>query len=150
MATNVSLSDFPLFVDLPEELLRKIARLCEESTFAEGEAVFREGEKAELLHFLIDGKVLIKVNLTSRPDHITVSAVNQRYESFGWSGIVPPYLYTATAVCEEECKILYLPGAELMKLLHEFPGAGFTVMTRLTELISNRLRTSRQGLLKAL
>jgi hypothetical protein len=37
-----------------------------------------------------------------------------------------------------------------MKLLNENPEAGFAVMQRLTELVSSRLRNSRQALLKTL
>ncbi len=91
MATNIPLSEFPLFRNLPEELLDKVAAICEEAAFSQGESVFREGDKADKLHFLLEGVIVLKVKLTSRPESITVSAVNQRYEGFGWSGIVPPY-----------------------------------------------------------
>ena len=150
MATKAQLSEFPLFKDLSEELLDKVTELCIEETFAKGETVFREGEKADKLHFLLKGDIVLKVKLTSRPESITVSVVSQDNESFGWSGIVPPYIYTATAYCEEECRVLLLPSDEFMTLLKGNPEAGFTVMQRLTELISSRLRSSRQGLLKTL
>ena len=150
MATNLSLSEFPLFRNLPEELLDKIAALCEETAFLQGETVFREGEDADKLHFLLEGDILLKVKLTSRPESITVSAVSQRYEGFGWSGIVPPYHYTASAVCEVDCKVLTIPGEGFMQLLKDNPAAGFIVMQRLAELIASRLRTSRQALLKTL
>ena len=150
MATKAPLSEFPLFKDLPEELLDKIAAVCEEETVSAGDSVFREGDQADKLHFLIEGSIVLKVKLTSRPDSITVSAVSQKFESFGWSGIVPPYHYTATAICEEECRVLVVPGNKFMDLLQANPSAGFVVMQRLTELISSRLRTSRQGLLKTL
>jgi CRP-like cAMP-binding protein len=150
MATHIPLSEFPLFRDLPEELLDQIAALCDEETFSQGESVFREGDEADKLHFLLDGDIVLKVKLTSRPDSITVSAVNQRYESFGWSGIVPPFHYTASAICESDCKILTLPGKVLMKMLSDNSEAGFTVMKRLIELVASRLRTSRQALLKTL
>ena len=150
MATNIPLSEFPLFRNLPEELLDKVAIISEESAFSQGDSVFREGEQADKLHFLLEGNIVLKVKLTSRPDSITVSAVNQRYEGFGWSGIVPPFHYTATAICEADCKILTIPGDGFLKLLTEDPAAGFTVMQRLTELIASRLRTSRQALLKTL
>ena len=150
MATNIQLSEFPLFRNLPEELLDKIAAICEEASFSPGENVFREGDSADKLHFLLEGDIVLKVKLTSRPASITVSVVNQRYESFGWSGIVPPYHYTASAVCETDCKILTIPGEGFMKLLSDNPVAGFTVMQRLTELIASRLRSSRQALLKTL
>jgi CRP/FNR family cyclic AMP-dependent transcriptional regulator len=150
MATTAPLAEFPLFRNLPEELLDKIAALGKELSFAQGEMIFREGEQADKLDFLLEGDILLKVKLTSRPESITVSAVNQRFESFGWSGIVPPYQYTASAVCETDCKVLTIPGDRFMKLLDENPAAGFAVMQRLTELVSSRLRNSRQALLKTL
>lgn len=150
MATNASLAEFPLFRNLPEELLSKLGALGEELSFAQGETIFREGESADKLHFLLEGELLLKVKLTSRPESITVSIVNQRFESFGWSGIVPPYHYTASAVCETDCKILTIPGVKFMNILEENPAAGFAVMKRLTELVSSRLRNSRQALIKTL
>jgi len=150
MATNAPLSEFTLFRNLPEELLDKVAALGEEATFSEGDSIFREGEQADKLHFLLDGEIVLKVKLTSRPESITVSVVSQKYESFGWSGIVPPYHYTASAVCGADCKILTIPGNDFMKLLNDDPASGFTVMQRLTELVASRLRNSRQALLKTL
>ena len=150
MATNAPLSEFALFRNLPEELLDKFAALGEKVTFSKGDTIFREGEQADKLHFLLDGKIVLKVKLTSRPESVTVSAVSQNFESFGWSGIVPPYHYTASAVCEVDCKVLTIPGDGFMKLLNDNPAAGFTVMQRLTELVASRLRNSRQALLKTL
>jgi len=150
MATKASLAEFTLFKDLPEELLDKVNALCDEATFKAGDFIFREGETADKLHFLVDGSVILKVNLTSRPDSVTVSAVNKKNESFGWSGIVAPYHYTASAVCETDTSVVTIQGESFMKLLEEYPAAGFTVMQRITELIASRLRTSRQGLLKTL
>jgi CRP/FNR family cyclic AMP-dependent transcriptional regulator len=150
MATKAPLSEFPLFRDLPEELLDKATSISEEVTFAQGEFIFREGDKADKLHFLLEGEIVLKVKLTSRPESITVSAVSQKYEGFGWSGIVPPYHYTASASCETDCRVLTIPGEGFTKLLNENPAAGFMVMQRLTELIASRLRNSRQALLKTL
>ena len=150
MATNAPLSEFALFRNLPEELLDKVAAFSQEENFSQGEAIFREGDQADKLHFLLEGEIVLKVKLTSRPDSVTVSAVSQHYEGFGWSGIVPPFYYTASAICDTDCKVLTIPGDKILKLLEENPSAGFTVMQRLTELIASRLRNSRQALLKTL
>ena len=150
MATNAPLSEFALFRNLPEELLNKVTALGEEVIYSEGDFIFREGDQADKLHFLLVGEVVLKVKLTSRPESITVSAVSQQYESFGWSGIVPPYHYTASAVCTADCKVLTIPGEGFMKLLEKNTAAGFIVMRRLTELVASRLRNSRQALLKTL
>ncbi len=150
MPTTAPLSEFPLFKDLPEELLAKLSTLCQERSFAAGETIFREGKLADQLHFLLEGSLVLKVQLTSRPESITVSAVNRKYESFGWSGLVPPHHYTASAICEQDCRVLTLPGAALMELLKQDSAAGFLVMQRIAEMIASRLHTSRQALLKTL
>jgi CRP/FNR family cyclic AMP-dependent transcriptional regulator len=150
MGTKALLAEFTLFHNLPADLLEQIAKIGEEEAYTTGETVFREGEKADKLHFLLSGNVTLKVKLTSRPESITVSAVNQRYESFGWSGIIPPFHYTATAYCEQDCKVLTFPGERFMELLQTDPKAGFLVMQRIAELIASRLRNSRQALLKTL
>lgn len=150
MPTREPLSDFPLFKDLPEDLLAKLSGLASEERFAAGETAFREGERASQLHFLLEGSVTLKVRLTSRPESVTVSAVDQRYESFGWSGIVPPYHYTASAHCERDCRVLLLPGEGFLQALREDPRSGFVVMQRIAEIIASRLSNSRQALLKTL
>jgi CRP/FNR family cyclic AMP-dependent transcriptional regulator len=150
MATRAPLNEFPLFQNLPGEMLDQFAKICNEEMYRSGDTVFREGNQADKLHFLLSGNITLKVRLTSRPDSITVSAVNQRYESFGWSGIVPPFHYTASAVCEEDCRVLTIPGEEFLHLLKSSPEAGFVVMRRITEIIASRLRNSRQALLKTI
>jgi CRP/FNR family transcriptional regulator, cyclic AMP receptor protein len=150
MATKAPLNEFTLFQNLPGEMLEQIAKISNEESYQSGDTVFREGDQADKLHFLLSGNITLKVRLTSRPESITVSAVNQRYESFGWSGIVPPFHYTASAVCEKDCKVLTIPGEEFLKLLKSSPEAGFLVMQRITEIIASRLRNSRQALLKTI
>jgi len=150
MAPTVPLSEFLLFKDIPESLLEKVSAMGEEKKYSPGETIFREGEEAKELLFLLEGSLTLKVKLTSRPESITVSAVNQKNESFGWSGIVPPFHYTATAICEQDCRVLSIPGKAFMELLDANRDAGFIIMRRIAEMIASRLRNSRQALLKTL
>jgi CRP/FNR family cyclic AMP-dependent transcriptional regulator len=150
MAIKAPFNEFILFQNLPAEMLDQFAKISNEETYHSGDMVFREGDHADKLHFLLSGNITLKVKLTSRPESITVSAVNQRYESFGWSGIVPPFHYTASAVCEEDCRVLTIPGEAFLNVLKSSPEAGFLVMQRITEIIASRLRNSRQALLKTI
>jgi CRP/FNR family cyclic AMP-dependent transcriptional regulator len=150
MAIKAPFNEFILFQNLPAEMLDQFAKISNEETYHSGDMVFREGDHADKLHFLLSGIIMLKVKLTSRPESITVSAVNQRYESFGWSGIVPPFHYTASAVCEEDCRVLTIPGEAFLNVLKSSPEAGFLVMQRITEIIASRLRNSRQALLKTI
>ncbi len=150
MITTDAISQFSLFRGLPASLLKEIAAIAKETSVKKGEFVFREGEKADQLHFLISGSIALRVKLTSKPEHVTVSFVGKPYESFGWSGVVPPYHYTSSAICEEDSQILVVPGEKLMQILEKHPEAGFIVMRRIAEIIADRLRNSRQALLKTM
>jgi CRP-like cAMP-binding protein len=150
VTTTNLLSEFGLFKGLPDSLLKDIAAISEEVSVKNGEFVFHEGEKADKLHFLINGSIALRVKLTSRPESITVSFVSSPYQSFGWSGIVAPNHYTSSAECDEDSTLLIIPAAPFIKLLEENPESGFKVMQRITEIIADRLRNSRQALLKTL
>ena len=150
MITTDVISQFSLFKGLSDSLLKEIAAIGKEISAKKGEYVFREGEKADQLHFLVSGSIALCVKLTSKPEHVTVSFVGKPYESFGWSGVVPPYHYTSSAICEEDSQILVVPGEKFMQILEKHPEAGFIVMRRIAEIIADRLRNSRQALLKTL
>lgn len=150
MIPTETLAMFDLFKNLPEDLLKKIAAISAEKSVKRGEFVFREGEKADKLHFLISGSVALRVNLTSRPESVTVSYISVPYQSFGWSGVVAPHHYTSSAECDEDSELLTIPAGPFMKLMEEHPEAGFKVMKRIAEIIADRLRNSRQALLKTI
>ena len=109
MITTDALSRFDLFKGLSESLLAEIAALAQEVSVKQGEFIFREGEKADKLHFLLNGSVALRVKLTSRPESVTVSFVSMPYQSFGWSGIVAPNHYTSSAECDEDSNLLIIP-----------------------------------------
>lgn len=144
------LSQFDLFKGLPASLIKDIAAMSEEVAVKKDEFVFREGEKADKLHFLIEGSVALRVKLTSRPESVTVSFVSSPYQSFGWSGIVAPHHYTSSAECDEDSRLIIISAAPFMNLLEQNPESGFKVIQRIAEIIADRLRNSRQALLKTM
>lgn len=150
MITTDVLSQFGMFQGLPESLLQEIADISTEVSAAKGDFVFREGEKADKLHFLLSGSIALRVKLTSRPESVTVSFVSSPFQSFGWSGVVPPYHYTSSAECDEDSQLLIIPSAPFMKLLENHPESGFKIMQQITVIIADRLRNSRQALLKTI
>ncbi len=144
------LSQIELIKDLPERLMREILGYCVEINKKKDEVIFNAQDEARTLFILLEGSVAIRVGLTSRPENVTISFVNKPYSAFGWSGVVSPFHYTATAVCDEDSRLLAIDGHRLMQLLEDNPAEGFVVMRRMTEIISNRLRNSHLALLKTL
>lgn len=144
------LARFPFFEGVSPAVLESVAAVSQGMTIKQGEAVFREGQSADKLHFLLTGMIVLRVAIMSRPGSVTVSYVNRPYQCFGWSGIVPPHAYTASAYCEEESRLLVVPADEFMKIITANPVDGLKIMQRVAELISNRLRNSREAMLKTL
>ena len=150
MFTPEMLAEFDLFKDVSKDTLKEVAAISETVKVKKDDFVFREGELADKLHMLVNGSIVLRVKLTSRPDSVTVSFVNRPHQTLGWSGVVTPNHYTASAVCEEDSELVAIPSGKFMDILAKHPEDGFKVMLRITTIISDRLRNSRQALLKTI
>jgi CRP-like cAMP-binding protein len=150
MITKEFLAEFDLFKGLPEPVLQELTGICEEISVKQDNLVFQEGDKADLLHLLVKGSIALRVNLTSRPEAVTVSIVSRSHQTLGWSGVVRPFHYTASAFCEEDSQLIAIPAQGFLAIMEKHPEAGYQVMLRIAEIISDRLRNSRQALLKTM
>jgi CRP-like cAMP-binding protein len=146
MISTQALSQIDLFAGLSEKLLATIADLCEEVSCAEGEGLFRESEKAKRLYFLLEGRVALQVQLTSRLENMTVTVIDSSGQGIGWSAVISPFYYTASALCQTNCSLVAINGQGLMQVLGQQPAAGSVVWRRIAELISSRLRDSRAAM----
>ena len=150
MSISQTISSMPLFKDLSAEVTAKIGAISTLEKYKTDDLIFKEGGKADSLHFLINGSVALKVKIMTKPDSVTVSYIGKAYDCFGWSGLVSPHYYTASAICEEDSEVLMVNGDALLKLLQQYPADGFLVMHRVANLVSDRLRNSRQALIKTM
>jgi CRP-like cAMP-binding protein len=119
------LSQASLFEGLTEEQLKAVADISQETTCQQGEVLFWEGDPAELLYILVEGEINVFVQLSSRPERVTVSVISQPYQTLGWSGLVAPHAYTASALCEVGCRLVAIDGAALNEVLKGDPVMGF-------------------------
>ncbi len=150
MVTPQMLSQTSLLEGLTEEQLKAVADISEETACQQGEMLFWEGDPAELLYILVEGEINVFVQLSSRPERVTVSVLSQPYQTLGWSGLVAPNVYTASALCEVDCRLVAIDGAVLIEVLKGDPVMGFIVMGRIAEMMSSRMRNTRFALLKTL
>jgi CRP-like cAMP-binding protein len=150
MITSEMLAEFNLFKGVSKEVLDEITVITDTIKVEKDSFVFREGDTADKLHLLLSGSIALRVKLTSRPDSVTVSFLNSPHQALGWSGIVAPNHYTASAYCEEDTELVVIPSDKFMDILDRNPEAGYKIMLRITQIISDRLRNSRQALLKTM
>ena len=150
MASAHELAQFPLFSGLPEVSLGRLAVHAEDVRCSAGNTLFHEGDEATHFYVLIKGEIDLRVHLSSRPEYVTVASLQHAGEALGWSGLVPPHHYTASAVCQKDTRLLAFRGAAFMAELENDPEAGFIVMRRVAEIIASRLRNARMALLRTL
>ena len=146
MIPTQELKSFALFKGLTDKQLDKISGLCNQHTLEKGSLVFAQGKPAMELHLCKTGRVEITVQLRE-PWGIEIPVhTSGPGEVFGWSALVEPRLYTASAKCVEKTEDIYLKGSDLQEVFQKEPVIGYIVMTNLSTVISSRLTETRQKL----
>ena len=137
-----------LFEGLGDEELLAIARLAREEKFDAGSVIFREKGPANYLYIVREGRVAILIDISRRKQAVidTIS----RNCSFGWSAMVPPYTYTGTARTVEPTRAIVISGQELRGLCSTCCSTCYTIMEKITRIISKRLKDTRLQLVSLL
>ncbi len=116
--------------------------LFEELSFQAGTVIFQQGEAAEFLYLLINGRV----DMSFKPYDgmpITVSHVGKD-GLFGWSAVVGSEKYTSSAIAIEAVKAFRVRGRELREFCVEHPEAGKVILERLADEVSSRWKDAHK------
>ncbi|MBW2028056.1 MAG: cyclic nucleotide-binding domain-containing protein [Deltaproteobacteria bacterium] len=105
-----------------------------------GDFLFREGDEAQYFYILLKGSVKISIGQTGH----TVYRVDRPGELFGWSSLVGRDLYSASAECMEDSKLLKVENVGLERIMEEHSADGMVFYKRLAKTLGNRLLASYQ------
>ena len=144
MVSHEILAGMELFRDLPAEGLGAIAAMCRESSFPAKTVFFALDRPADNLYLLLEGRVGLTIEPVPTSPPLTISVLNAPGQLFGWSAIVGPANYTATAQAMTDVRALVLDGHALMNYLEAHPAVGVVVLKRLAQLISLRMSELRR------
>ncbi len=119
---------------LKDEELAVVARFCQEQSVPKDSLLCEEGAKATKLFILEEGAIAIRfkkgVNFTVRtPGRI-----------LGWSFLVPPNRYTASAVTIRPSKLLVIMGPDFYSLINSDPAMGVKIMNNLSQIVASRMK----------
>jgi CRP-like cAMP-binding protein len=127
--------EIDLFKGIASHIIDEIAQLAVEEGYPKGTVIFKRGDFAESLYILEEGRVDLLIYGIKR---FSFPLTHPGYV-FGWSALVEPKLYTATAECIDECKVIKLDGTRLMHVFEKHPLEGLTIMKRLAGVVGMRL-----------
>ena len=149
MAVKQVLKECGVFSTLSDAELERVSGSILEKEYEAGTTIFQEGDNAEELLILQEGKVAVQMTLPKAQlemsRRITVDVVT-RNEVVGWSAIVEPYMYTFTAVCLQKVRALSISGTKLRWLLRDNPKIGYEILKGLIKVVAARLDDTRHVL----
>jgi len=135
MVTIDRLRKVEVFQGLSDEDLKKAAPFCQEESFPKGAVLCEEGGRAEKLFVLEEGSVSIRfqkgVNF----------CIQTPGKILGWSFLVPPNRYTASAQTLVPSQVLVIKSQDFYELVHRDAQMGLKIMENLAQIVANRLKT---------
>ncbi len=143
-----ALRNSPYFREMPPEKLGEISRFFREDFFPKGTVLLEENKPARRLFVLLRGTVA--VSLRQGEEELIVEVHRRKGDLFGWSALVPPRQYTATAKALEDSRALSIAGKELEDFFRRHPSCGWLFLKKLSTLIATRLHRTRTFLAESL
>lgn len=132
------LGSIPLFAELSEEQLAKVAGLAVVKNFSAREAVVHQGDPARSLFAIVRGRLKVA---SSGPDgRDVVLGIMSEGEVFGEVALLDGGLRSATCTAMEPCELLAIDRMEFMALLEQSPA----IAVKLLQVLGARVRRLSQ------
>jgi (2Fe-2S) ferredoxin/signal-transduction protein with cAMP-binding, CBS, and nucleotidyltransferase domain len=138
MGGLVFLEKVDIFKGLNQDQLNAVNKKAREKQYLYGDKLFAEGENADRIWLVINGKVDLRFDLPGRPtsEENTVFSITAT-EALGWSSFVPPFKYALSAYsATKSCKVLQITKEHLLECFEKDPHMGLMFMTNVAEIAS--------------
>lgn len=133
------LKKISIFSSLSSYELRKIAEVVAEEEFTAGEILFSEGDFGDCMYLVVEGKISI---FTGKPPAIKILASFDKGNFFGEMGLYDDKPRAASAMADQNARLLVLRKGEFCDLISEFPMVALGIMKEL----NNRIRATNKKL----
>ena len=125
--------------------LKQLALMGREQSVEAGAFLFEEGQRADALYFILDGEMETLVSTEESRERLPLSTIPAG-EPLGWSAVIEPHAYTASARATRASRVLAFDRGELARWIED-PHACALLMTKIASLLSGRLRDAQVQLL---
>ena len=135
-----------LFEFLKLEELKDIAALARIEEFSSGDFIFKEGDKAEKIYLVLEGRVTVEIEIG--PNKRVAVYTETKGKMFGYHSLVKPHSFSTYARCLDKVKLVTIRADELIeKVFKADCRRGYLVMNKLAEIIGMKLKETRMQLL---
>ena len=137
----------PFLQGMHKQHLRCLSEIGMRTNFAEGEWIFREGERADRFYLIEEGSVIITSRMPIH-SHIVMQTLGAG-NAVGWSGLFKPYTWHLDARADEPTRVLSFRAARLREQCKRDPELGYELMQRVGYMLIERFQAARLKLLNA-
>jgi CRP-like cAMP-binding protein len=142
-----TLHRIPWFVDLTPTQLDCLASIATLFELEEGDILFKEGDREDYLFILLEGQMALEIEVPTLNDVLIYTA--EAWDIIGWSSMTPIVRQrTASVRATKPCVLIGLNSKLLQQTCDEDHELGYVVMSRLANVVANRLLTTRLCLLE--
>ena len=131
---------YRLLSELEPARLRKLLPMAEEQQFAPGRIIFREGDTSAFLHLIASGEVALESSAGSNPVCLQILHPG---DAMGWSAITADSKTHFQARAISLVSTVSFPGAGIREACERDPAAGYALMKKLLDLVTERLDATR-------
>lgn len=125
------LKKVPLFAEVPEESLAKIAPFTKVDEFAEGKAVIREGGYANDFYVIVDGTAKVE----REGEHLAELGAG---DVFGEQGLLEKQQRSATVTATDTLRVIRIEHWELSRMRKSMPEVVDQLMQKVEERSSSQ------------
>lgn len=138
---------FPFFSFMGHDQLGEVAMITDEVKYDKSQIVFNVGEEANSCHFLLEGAIdlhfiVVDEREPDRRSEFVVGTINPG-EILGISGVIEPYIYTATAVAINDSRLLKCDAVALRELCAKYPELDHGLQRMALKATMERLHATR-------
>lgn len=134
----MDIESHPFFRNMPPETMEVVARLVTMATPAKGEVLFRQGDAANNVVFILDGEIALGASVPGGAE--AALAVIGSGELLGELSLMTDHRRSATATVARDATLAMIDTRDLEALCAQYHPASLSLLCRLAEIVAYRLR----------
>lgn len=146
MKTTADHAVHPFLSGMSQKHLELLQRASTYAEFGSGDVIFREGAPANSFYLIQHGKVGLEADMNG--EGLVQVAVLTDGAPLGWSWMFPPYIWHFHARALQRTTATFYDAKVLRELCEEDHDFGYELMQRISQVMLERLQSTRCELLK--
>jgi len=126
-----------LFQGLDQSDVNRVLGIGRKVTYNAGETVFKEGDDAVNIYFVMEGQLAIQ---TSDKQTIYTAVAG---DVLGWSTLVLPYKRTASAIAYEKLSVVVIDNTKFHDFCEQNHAIGYKITRNVGRMMAVRMRTAK-------